>query len=224
MTMKPDMRTWVEAAISKHLRDDLPLDQSHASLVHGVLAQLLRYWRYDVPGDWGDLLDNAAYSITAWQIKERASMAMGERDVDAYAPDVITAIGKGEWDALAALPDAVWGWVHEMTGLSRAEWGMVPETAAEVLRTELECPRCKSQGPLHSLLRMREGAEPVRLTSTGAVHFTCGRCGSGLTLDLSEPRIPDFTNPSRGRKSLLALALPFALAIVVLYLIVRYFL
>lgn len=220
--MKPDMRTWVEAAISKHLRDGMPLGQTHAYLVRGILAQLLRYWRYEAPGDLGDLLDNVTYSIIAWQIKERASVSMGERAVDEYAPAALAAVRAGDWKSLAALPDAVWGWVRELTGLTRAEWEMVPETAAEVLCTEFACPRCHTQGPLRDLLKIRQGAEPLQLTSTGAARFICGKCGSGLALDLSEPRIPDTPESLRARRSYAPAIGLLVLAAAIIYLILRY--
>lgn len=219
--MRPDVRTWVQAAITRHLRAPMPLAQTHTFLIRSALAQLLRYWRYEVPGNWGDLLDNVTYGIVAWQIKERAAMTIGEHSVDEYAPAVIEAINKGDWQSLTELPEPVWDWVRELTGLTRAEWEMVPEIAGEILNAHLECPRCKNNKPLYELARVRENAEPIALSSTGAVRFTCSRCGSGISLDLIEPRLPDTDRSIQKGKGAATAALLVA-AGTVIYLLVRY--
>ena len=224
LEMKPDMQTSVQAAISDHLLRSVPLENAHARMVRHMLAQLLRHWRYEVPGDQGDPLDEVAYSVVAWQIQERRALGVGQRRVDDYVPQVLDAIKTGDWDSLAALPDEVWDWVRELTGLTRDEWRDVPARAAELLDTQVECPRCKSCRTLRESAAVGQHREPLTLAGRGSVRFICSRCLAGIMIDRSESA--DHAHVSRlprTNRNFLRTAAFVALALVLIYLAIRHF-
>lgn len=186
-TMRPDMRTWVEAALTKHLRDNMPLDSIPGYMIGRILAQLLRYWRYSTPQKWQVRDDDLDYSLLACRIREHAAMDAGML-VGSYGYDIYSSLDKGDWKSMAALPGAVWKRIEEMTSITKEEWTILPQTIASMLDDELVCTGCAKSGVAKELGRLVDGPDPFDPDSPVRLVFECNYCDAELIF--KEPHTP----------------------------------
>ena len=81
-------------------------------------------------------------------------------DIQRYDEETFLAIDRGNWASIANLPEPVWGWITDMTGLSRAEWEKVPEAAACILAGPVTCPECGRTGKITDIGDLAQATDP----------------------------------------------------------------
>jgi hypothetical protein len=218
--ISPDMRTWVEAAVTKYVRDLIPAEQTHVFLVRRVLAQLLWYWRYEVPLKWQSSIIDLDYSLFAIRLQEATIEDLGFRRVDANISQVYSALDSSDWDTIASLPEPVWNWITDLTGLSLRQWEGVPNAVLELVDQDIICPRCEKTCDLREVGELVSITDPFSCHGSNKPSFACERCGTHLVFDMfglsDEPR-----PQSRWNSLLMKRAAGIAVAVVVVYYLWR---
>ncbi|MCE5197772.1 MAG: hypothetical protein ABFD54_10680 [Armatimonadota bacterium] len=204
--MKPDMRTWVEAAATKHLRDGLPLEQAPMFLVGRALVQLLWYWRYDLPAKWAPMVRDLDYTSVALRMKDIVPF----EGINTFALQIRAALDGGDWPSIVALPDVIWDWIEHMTGLSLEEWESVPDAVRRLLDTKIECPKCGMVSDFRGMGELIDISDPFAFFSTSHFRFNCMRCNTPLVMDahrVIRPRWLRKLKWSEAKSALITLAL-----------------
>ncbi len=216
-----DMRTWVEAAVTKYVRDLIPAEQVHVFLVHRLLAQLLWYWRYEVPPKWIDCTVDLDYSVFSSRLQEPALEDVGFRKIDAHISQVYAALDSSDWETVAALPELVWNWITDLTGVSRREWASIPNAVLGLVDQDVVCPDCRKACDLRELGDLVRVTDPFTYHGSGKPCFVCPRCQARLVFDVfdlsGEPRRPQTWNPQAAKRIGLT-----ALGVVAVYLLLRH--
>lgn len=181
---------WLEAVVTKCLVDDSSTAEARDFVIGYVISQLLWFWRHPIPEPWGTLSERWEYVAAMRLVYEPGHWVAGDQfdeELMPYRDQVYDAIRKNTWAAYSALPEQVWGWLMELTGLSREEWEKLPDEASQVLASTVICPTCGSDGSL------KETAKPAYPTNP---HFIgtrldigCSQCGSHMTFDVGARRV-----------------------------------
>ncbi len=185
VTMRPDLRTWVEAGIAYHLKGGVPIDDLPRLMVGRMLAQLLWYFRCDVPGEWADTVSELDFSSLARQMEDRTHLDAGFDDLPACPGDVQSALEKGDWQSLKSVPSSAWEWVARITGLGEGDWESIPSHVRAALESPFICPVCKHAGSVAESARVAYSVDPFDWSSSNVTHLTCRNCGSHLVYDVA---------------------------------------
>jgi len=181
--MRPDLRLWIETAVGKNMRDWVPVENVHAYLVDRSLAQLLWYWRYDVPPRWDKLIIRTDWSLLGRQLTQFSAMDIQE-GVDEAVPAVYEALRACDWESIRAIPPQIWEWIRQLTCLSEGEWERVPGLAADLLNSNLRCHTCNLQGKLKDVTEIKGVPDPFMFGSSGALHLVCRHCRVSAPFDM----------------------------------------
>lgn len=187
-SITPDERVWVEQAIAVYLRSRAFMTEIPALLLGRVLAQLLYYWKCEVPEKWDFATGNTDYTSLTYSIAEDMSSTYeASLDCTAYGADVYTALDSGDWNKMLALPDRVWKWISDYTGLSKDQWQHIADKAQDILDSRVTCPDCASVFALQDIGAPEEVSDPFSMTSSrDSLRFTCPNCTHDMVLNASE--------------------------------------
>lgn len=177
--MKPDIQTWVEAAATKHVRDGVPIEDTHTFLVGRALIQLLLYWRCEVPQSWLPISGDIDFTCMGLRLQEYVP----PKELEGLAGTMYSALEPKKWAPIASLPEEVWRLITQITGLTQREWERIPNMVHTLLATEIRCPKCGLISNYAALGELREVSDPFAYGSSRSFHFNCSRCNSFLVVD-----------------------------------------
>jgi len=184
--IKADLRTWVEAAIAERLANSTPASELPAFMVGRALAQLLWFWRFDVPSRWRSHMAHLDYVGMALRLKDYSSLT----SVNDLLPRVSAALEDGRWEAISALPEEVWHWINHITGLTKDEWEALPGIVEKQMSRPFTCPRCEATTSYQEMGNLTEVSDPFSQQSRAGLHLRCPKCESVLAVDaFHSPRI-----------------------------------
>lgn len=180
----PDVRTWIDAAIGLHVRDGVPVEDTRATLVSQLLAEILWYCGFEPPGKWKDVGEGSLIEAA------RAQGTLAELNpvgAGAWADAAKQAMESGDWASIQGLPADVWRWIKTLTGVDRAEWEALPSYVDTLLDLNGRCPVCGRSGPVREIGRMNGFWEPLEYGAGGSLSVCCSRCGDRLVLAEDSP-------------------------------------
>ncbi len=181
---------WLEAVASKCLADDSSPSEARDFVLGYVISQLLWFWRHPIPEPWGTLSERWEFVGAMKLVYEPGRWAAGDQfdeDLMPHREQVYDALRRNVWEAYAALPEAVWGWLAELTGLSREHWEALPDQASHLLSSTIICPVCGADGTMKQVARASSPNNPHFVGSRLDIH--CVQCASPLRFDVSARRV-----------------------------------
>lgn len=198
-SMTPDERIWVEQAIAVYLRSRTFMAEIPPLLVGRVLAQLLYYWQCEVPEKWDFATGNADYaSLALSRAEDMTSVYETSLDCASYGADVYEALDSCDWEKMLALPDKVWKWISNYTGLSKDQWQQIADKAQNILNSKLSCPNCSSVFKLLDIGAPDKISDPFSMgSSRSSLRFTCPRCSHQIVLNASEQSMGNLGEDSK---------------------------
>lgn len=185
-----DTSKWVEAAVSKCLAEPVSPDEARDFIIGYTLAQLLWFWRHGLPEPWGAMSEEWEYIAAMRLIYEHAHWATGLQFDEDYRPvreQVREALKKQDWEAYAALPETVWSWLAEISGMAREDWERLPDQISRVLEKTVICPVCGADGPLREVAQTPEFTNPHFIGSR--LQVKCAKCDANLSFNVASNRI-----------------------------------
>lgn len=184
--MSADMKTWVDAAISRHLRDGASLDDVRTCFVGGLLAQMLLYYRYDVPGKWEGVYNNADLLGLGKRLADTPGLVgyctLGPPALPDYAA-IYEALETDCWSSYERLSAVVWRMLSAISGLTKEEWQSLPGLTEEALVKTMVCSRCGYADNLAGFGEVTEYADPFTFSGGTRIHLRCKRCGEKVTFE-----------------------------------------
>lgn len=184
--MRSDVQFWTDVAVGQCVKKAVAPEEAVWYTLRCYLAQMLAYYRRDLPKEWADQIDES--------IPNQFSYDMANRMKGDVLFGVTTDIPEDEYRATLDDHDfsrtpalSNWGWqvVKETSGMSRQEWEQVAEHVQATLDKIVTCPKCNLSGKLADISVLVAAPDPFARVSATAPHFTCEWCGSDLTLDTS---------------------------------------
>ena len=188
--MQPDTDKWIEAGVSKCLAEPITPDLSRDFLIGYTFAQLLWFWRYNIPEPWGTMSEKWEYIAAMKLIYEHAHWVSGLEFDDELKPvieQLYEALKKYNWEAYSALPEVVWAWLIEISGMTREQWEHLPFEINRILEKTIICPICGADGSLKEIAQTSDWLNPHIVGAR--LNMSCSKCDAGLAFDITKNRI-----------------------------------
>lgn len=182
--MRSDVQFWTDVAVGRCVRREVSPEAEVWYLLRLYIAQLMVYYRRDIPQKWDDLIDPAIPTQFAYDIADRMKGdIMFGKQID--LPDDEFRAALDDEDMAQAPRLSPWGWqvLRESSGMAKEEWEEIPNNVRATLDKQVTCPKCNLQGKLGDMAVLDSAPDPFNRGSGLSLHFTCEWCGSDLNLD-----------------------------------------
>ncbi len=200
--MKSDVQFWTDVAVGQCIKHSVSPEQAAWYTLRCHIAQLMAYYRRDIPDEWEARIGEAIPTQLTYDIAGRmkGDVLFG---VEIDLPDE-------EFQAVLKDPDhfqppdfspEAWRVISESTGMTREEWERLATDTREMLEKDVRCPNCNNSGKLREVAVLLSAPDPFVLQSGVQLHLKCRSCESDLTVDtsvkglqLSDTKWPHFKN------------------------------
>lgn len=200
--MKSDLQFWTDVAVGQCIKHSVSPDQAAWYTLRCYIAQMLAYYRRDIPPEWEERIDQSIPTQFGYDIAGRmkGDYLFGV-EIDLPYDEFQAALTDPDHFQPLQLSPRAWQVVKETTGMSREEWELLSNDTQEMLEKNVTCPKCNLSGKLAEIAVLLSAPDPFTRQSGVSLHLKCEWCGSDLTVDttvkglqLSDTKWPGFKN------------------------------
>ena len=197
--MKSDTQMWASVVLSEHLRSGQSVEDTTLRYVGRTLAMLCKFCRQPVSEYWDRLAADGDRAYLPYILTQRTGRTMIEiMDVMSGNTNAINeALDKHSWTLIKDLPDIVWYYIGAVSGMSKDEWGALPELCNKILKEPVQCPKCFYTQIMTKFGKPKEIPDPYQYDSSEVSFvFTCPQCSTKIMYDIRKNESVEFqTSP-----------------------------
>lgn len=181
-----DMKTWLNASLSRHLKNRTSLEDVRTHLIGSMLVQILLYYRYDIPSKWEKSCSPADSLSLGKGLTDTLAAA---RCCGLAAPlteesqEIYEALDVDDWINYSQMSAPVWRALTELSGLDKEGWESLPSLAQEALSRKVTCTCCGYADDIYCFGEVMEFVDPFTFGGGDRIIVRCKRCLERIVFD-----------------------------------------
>lgn len=182
--MNGNVRFWTDVTVGRCIRKSIPAVEAVYYELCCSIAQLMKFWRIDLPRKWEERLGDEVPVSVAYDAAARMTPDfMFGKAVDIPADEYYALLNGPDLADIPVLSPRAWQVLQDVTGMSEQDWAQLPASIEAALDKHVICPKCGVSGKLTEIANLVSAPDPFLMGSGAALHVTCKHCGQELTLD-----------------------------------------